>query len=188
MPTAPFQILAGPADVWLAPYGEAFPAIDVAPAGNFVSLGRTEGGITVTHNESIELLRVDQDTGPVKAIRTEESLVIEFSLAEITLERYALVFNNQTVTDDAGPPTIRHFPDRAGFDVDRRVLLVRGPSPYVDGNLQYEVPWVVQTGSPTISFVRDDKSVLEVEFTAIEDPAAATEGERFGRIVADDGA
>ena len=179
MASAPFDIIAGPATVWLAPVGEAFPAIGAAVAGNFVSLGRTEGGVTVTHNESIELLRVDQDTGPVKAIRSEESLVIEFSLAELTLERYALILNNATVTDNASSD--REFPLRAGLDVDRRALLARGDlSPYESGNLQYEVPIVVQTGSPAISFVRDDKSVLGVEFTAIEDPAAASAAERFG--------
>jgi hypothetical protein len=189
MATAPFDIIAGPAEVWIAPAAEAFPDADAVPAGNWVNLGRTEGGITVTHNESIELLRVDQASGPVKAIRSEESLVIEFSLAELELEDYARILNDVTVTD-AGDN--RWLPLRLGFDVVQRALLIRGPTPYVAApsatipGLQYELPIVVQTGSPTISFTRDDKSVLESEWNVIEDPAAATVGERFGRLRAMD--
>lgn len=189
MATTPFDIIAGPADVWVAPAGEAFPDADAAVVGNWVSLGRTEGGITLTHNESIELLRVDQASGPVKAIRSEESLVIEFSLAELDLETYAAILNGVAVTDAGNN---RWIPLRLGFDVQQRSLLVRGPTPYVAApsesipGLQYELPLVVQTGSPTISFTRDDKSVLECEWNVLEDPSAGTLGERFGRLRAMD--
>lgn len=184
MATTPFDIIAGPADIWIAPTGEAFPDVDNTPAGNWVSLGRTEGGVTVTHDETIELLRVDQATGPVKAIRSEETLTIEFSLAEITLERYAAVLNDITVTSAGGPPAIKTIEPRLGADVSMNALLVRGPSPYMDAPIQYEINQVVQTGSPSPNYVKDDKVVLETEWTVIEDPAAGTAAERFGSIVA----
>jgi hypothetical protein len=186
MSTSPFEIIAGPATVYVAPVGEAFPAVNAAPAGNWVSLGDTEGGVTITHDQTVELLRVDQYPGPQKAIRSEEGLMVAFSLANLTLEQYARALNVVTVTTNVGPPHEREIPLRQGFDVNQRAMLIRGPSPYMDANLQYEVPIVVQTASPSPVFVRDDKAVLDCEWVALEDPNAATAEERFGVLRAQD--
>jgi hypothetical protein len=191
MSTSPFEIIAGPATIYLAATGTAFPAINATPSASWAQLGKTEGGVTVTYDYSIELLMVDQNSGPQKAIRTEEHLQVAFSLAELTLEQYAKALNNAVVTDTppgAGTAGHRSFKTRQGFDVALFAMLVRGPSPYMDANLQYEIPVVCQTGAPTISFVRDDKSVLELEWEAIEDRAQATDADRFGTIRAQDAA
>lgn len=191
MSTSPFEIIAGPATVYVAPVGTAFPAINAAPSASWTSLGDTEGGVTVTHEQSVTLLRVDQSTGPKKAIRTEEALVISFSLANLTLENYARIMNDVAVTDTApgtGTAGHRSFKMRLGPDVARFAMLIRGPSPYMDANLQYEIPVVVQSGSPSVSFVRDDKSVLSVEFNAIEDSNASSPADRFGTLRAQDAA
>jgi hypothetical protein len=184
MATVPYEIIAGPADVWVAAVGEAFTDVDDAVAGTWVSLGKTEGGINVTHDQDIELLYADQRSGPQKAIRPREGLIIEFSIMELTLERYAKLLNNATVTADAGPPATKTIKLYQNFDVVQYALLVRGPSPYTNGNLQYNVPVVVQTESPETSFVKDDKSILSAAFTALEDPNAATAADRFGSLVA----
>jgi hypothetical protein len=189
--TSPFEIIAGPATVYLAPTGTAFPLIDAAPSGSWSQLGKTEGGVTVTYDYDIELLMVDQNSGPQKAIRTEEHLIVAFSLAELSLEQYAKALNNATVTDTppgGGTAGFRFFKTRQGFDVALFAMLVRGPSPYMNAFMQYEIPVVCQTGAPTISFVRDDKSVLELEWEAIEDRAAATDADRFGVLRAQDAA
>lgn len=180
MATTPYDIVAGPATVYLAPVGEAFPTVSATPGGNWVTLGDTEGGVAVTHDESIELLMVDQASGPQKAIRSEEGLTIAFALANLTLEQYARILNVVAVTQNAGPPSNREIPLRQGFDVSQRAMLIRIPSGYGAFNGQYEFPVVVQTGSPSPSFVRDDKTILEVEWAALEDPDAASDGEKFG--------
>lgn len=175
----------------MAATGTAFPLINATPAGTWTLLGNTEGGIGVSHDFSIEMLRVDQKSGPQKAIRTEENLIITFALAELTLEQYAKALNNAVVTDvapGAGVAGHRSFKLRQGFDTALFAMLVRGPSPYMDANMQYEVPVVCQTGAPGLTFVRDDKSVLELEWQAIEDRAAATDADRFGTLRAQDAA
>jgi len=180
MATSPYEIVAGPATVFLAPVATAFPGIAVSmPTGAWVDLGDTEGGVTARHTQSVELLRVDQATGPKKAIRSEEGLEIEFQLAELTIENFGKALNNATVTT-GGSPTTKSIKLHQGFDVAQWAFVVRGPSPYGNWNLQYEVPVVVQVEEPEVAFVRDDKSVLQVKFTAIEDPLAATEADRFG--------
>ncbi len=294
MSTAPYEIIAGPADLWVAPVGETFPDVDDAPAGGWVALGDTEGGVKAKHSQSIELLRTDQSTGPVKAIRSEEMLEISTNLAHLTLENFAYLLNRVTVgtsygdsaatlttalaganndllftaqtageagndiriryvvaglgtalsvavvgnditvnvaTDGGGAATstaaqvdaalAASGPTNAliaaanapandgtgvvvafdytnlasgadakditlyqGMDATTFALLVRGPSPYGDFELQYEVPFVVQTDEPEAEFVRDNKAVLAAKFCAIEDPEAASADERFGRMVA----
>jgi len=190
MANAPFEIIAGPARVYIAPVGTAFPKINQAPGAAWKDLGYTEGGINVQHNQSVELLRVDQLTGPVKAVRSEEELHVTFSLAQITLENYSHALNELTVTDVAPTATeagYKWVPLYKGPDVKAVALLIRGPSPYGDGfNLQFEVPVAVQVGEPQISFVRGDKSVLEVDFVALEDATAPSEELKFGRLVAQD--
>ena len=186
MATSPFEIIAGPADVYLAATGTAFPAVDATPAAAWTKLGRTEGGVTVRSTQTVELLMADQYTGAQKAIRTEEGLEIEFEMADLTLAKYAKALNDVTVVAAAGPPSTKRIRLRLGFDVTKFAFVVRGDSPYGDWNLQYEVPLVVQVESPEPSFSREDKATLKVKYTAIEDPDAATDADRFGVLRAQD--
>lgn len=183
MPSAPFEIVAGPADVFIAPMGTAFPIISATPGAGWESLGQTEGGVTVRHAQSIEQLTTDQHTGPVKAIRTEEGLEIEFGLAETTLEKYKYALSNATVTSVAGPPATKELLLYRGVDVALHTLLVRGHSAYGDFPSQYQVPVCFQAEESELEFVKDDKTVLACNFTALEDLAAASKKERFGKLV-----
>ena len=166
----PYEIIAAPANVYVAATGVAFPGINtVMPTAGWSDLGKTEGGVMVRHTQSVEMLSSDQTIAPIKAIRSEESLEIEFALAELTLENYARVLNDATVTSTGG--TEKKLQLYRGTVVNQFALLVRGPSPYGDFNLQYEVPVVVQTEEPEVSFVKDDKAVLSCVFSALDDHA-----------------
>jgi len=183
---SPFEIIAGPATVYVAPVGEAFPAVNAVPAGNWLSLGDTDGGVTVEPQQAVNMLRTDQAIGPVKAIRTEVDLHVTFNLAELTLETMAKVLNNVTVTT-GGSPSRRILPIGRGTSVVQQLaMLIRGPSPYGDFDCQWEIPRIVQSGAPSMMYGREDKSVLTTEWNAIVDPNAASVNEIFGRLVAQD--
>ena len=188
MAVSPFEVIAGPARVWLASVGVTMPGITDNDAAilalGFVELGRTDGGVSVAHNESIELIMVDQVTGPVKAIRTEETIVVSFSFANLTLENYAKVLNNVAVATVAAQE--RSITLYQGVTVQQFAMLVRGDSPYEDSVLQFELPVVSQTGSPSLTFTRDDKAVLETEWTTLEDQNASSDAEKFGTLRAGD--
>lgn len=181
---APFQILAGPADVYVAAAATAFPAVNAAPSGSWTAIGRTEGGVTVRHTQTVNPITADQYTGPVKAIRTEEGLEVEFSVVDMTLENYGLVMSNATVTAAGGPPATKTINLHKGVAVDLRSILIRGRSPYGNFPAQYQIPLAFQSESPEVSFVKDDKSVLACVWTALEDLTASTDAERFGKLVA----
>jgi hypothetical protein len=196
MATSPFEIIAGPASVYVAPTGSAFPNPDDDPttdsgAGgqhvDWTFLGETEGGVKVTHNQKVDLLYTDQNTGPRKAIRSEEGLGIEFGLAELALETYAIALNAAAVTaGSATSGTTRRIPLYQHVDVAEFQFLVKGPSPYMDAFMQYEVPVAIQMGEPTLAFVKNDKSVYATKWVALVDPDAVAVEDRFGHLVAQD--
>jgi hypothetical protein len=194
MPNAPFEIVAAPFTVWWAPTGETFPDVDETPAGNWTKIGTSgdrnysEDGVTVSHQQTVELIRVLGSTGPVKAARTEELLVVSFTLFDMLLEQYRLGLDNNAVTTTAagsGTPGYKEVDLYRGLDVTMLALLVRGTvSPEGDGwNTQYEVPQCFESGSPEPVFVKGAPAALALEFTAIEDPNASSAAARFGRLV-----
>lgn len=185
---APYEILAGPADVYVGDFGATFPSVEDDPAEpDWTYIGQTEGGVTVRHTQTVNPLTSDQHTGAVKAIRTEEGLEVEFAIVELTLENYSIALNSSPVTEDAGAgdtPDTKSIYFHQGVHVDLRRLLVRGRSPYGNFPAQYEIPVAYQQESPEVAFVKDDKSVLACVWAVLEDLDADEDSERFGRLVA----
>ena len=188
----PNELVISPFDVYLAPVGEAFPDVDDTPGGNWSLLGNGgnlsmgEEALTVTHTQQVDLHRTYGSTGPRKASRSSEDLMIAFTLVDLTLEQYTRALNNVAVTDVAagsGTPGYRHINLHRGRDVYRVALLARGElSVYGNGlNGQYEVPIAVQTGSPAPAFTKTDMAGLALEFMALEDAT-----NKFGRLVMQD--
>jgi hypothetical protein len=183
--TKPYEILAGPCRVYVSATGTDFPDID-DPESSFgtqwIRLGQTEGGVKAAHAQTIVELRTDQTTAPVKAIRSEESLEVTFSLAELTLEHYAVSLNRalEGPTVNSGNKSVQLY--RGGFQVETLAMYVRGDhlSAYGDKNLAYEVPVAFQAGDPETEFVRDNKAVLACSFHVIADPDRTDDDDAFG--------
>jgi hypothetical protein len=195
----PFELIASPFEVWLAPVGTTFPDVDADPAGPWALLGVNgaydidSGGITVTHAQEVNIYRGLKGTGPLKAFRTSEDLKLAFTLHDLSLEEYAKIINKAPADVDtsgttAGGATTRSLNLHQGPNIQNFALLARGASPYDDDNfaMQYQVPKVYQSGSPAPVFQKGIPAGLALEFTALEDLNATTEEERFGTLVAQD--
>lgn len=186
----PYEVIAAPFTVWVAAVGAVFPSVGDEPdssdwtlVGSSGSLNYDDAGVKVEHKQSMAFWRSLGDSGSRKVFRSTEDLVISLELVDVTLEQYALALNGNAVTPNTGEVKLGLS---RGLTVDTRALLVRGPSPYVaDGAMQFEVPIAVQTGSPQVVFKRDDPAGLALEWTALVDPAASSDDERFGRLVAE---
>jgi hypothetical protein len=198
MPT-PFEIIAAPVIVYQAAIGEAFPLIDAAVAGNWVKIGTSgdrnipEDGVTVAHSQEVEPFYSIGGTGPQKVFRTREGFVCRFTLADLTLEEYSHILNDNSVTDTAassGVAGIREVDLYRGSEVSQVALLIRGLfSAYGDTwNTQFQIPNCYQTGTPEPVFMKGTPAALAFEYTAIEDPLAATSADRFGKLVMQDAA
>ncbi len=192
MSASPFELLAGPALVYLAPVGESMPAINAAPGGNWVSLGETDGGVMVRPMQTVFPIRTDQSINVRKYQRSESSFEVAFNLATLTLENFAKVIDGKSVTDvaaDTGVAGYRHLPLGYKVDMKQWAMLVRGPSPYMDANLQWELKQVVNiAASPEMSHNRTGLTVLACQFAAIKDPNASNDDSAYGRLVAQDAA
>lgn len=185
-----YEILTGVGRLYVAPVGTAFPALTASPSGSWRDLGETQEGVTVTYDEEIEEITVDQETGPVKAHRTSETLAVETNLAMATLENLADVLG-VTVTDTPpGSGTIgtREVPNYKGSAVKEFAFLFRGDSPYGDYPAQYEIRRGYFGGSVDLEHVKDGNAKVKAMFHALVNLSAANDSEKFGRLIAQDAA
>lgn len=191
--SAPYEIIAAPFDVWLAPVATAFPLIDATPGGSWTKVGTSgnlnykRDGVTVSHAKSTVKFRALGDLGARKVFVTELDLMIRFVLADMTLENYAIALNHNIVTTvpAGGEAGYKKIGLSHSATITQKALLLRGPSPYdEDLYMQYEVPIVVQDGTPEPVFQLGEPAGLALQFSALVDTTAATEDERFGRLVA----
>lgn len=190
---APLEIIAVPFIVYAAPVGESFPLLDAVPGGNWVKIGTNgdlsypDSGVTIVHEQSVNLIRVLGDTGPIKAFRTEETLRIQFTILDVSLEQYRYALNFNTITDTPAVPAtsvgFRKIGLGRGPNPAQRALLVRGEkgSPYLDEQpAQYEIPRASEIGSPSVIMQKGTPIGLALEWVALVDPNAASDDERFG--------
>lgn len=178
---APFEIVGAPLTVYLAPVGTAFPGIDDAEGAfdpGWFKLGTSgeknysEDGLTVSHEQSINVFRGAGATGPRKAFRTEEDFIITFSMADVSPTQYAKVLNDAAVTTVAqavGVSGEESFELHQGLTVTTFALLARGLSSIDDSlNAQYEVSTVFQNGNPAPVYNKGEPALLECSFQALD--------------------
>ncbi len=180
------SILVGSGKIYLAAVGTAFPAVNAAPGALWTDLGEFDGGVTKTYSQTLDQHRVDSETGVVKATRSEEDVVFAVSLAEATLENLAKILDDQTVASAVGPPAIKEIGTYRGAKVQEYAVLFRGESPYMaDGPAQYQLPRGYVSGSSIgMAYVKDSKTLIPIEISALVDPLAATNAVKFGKLVA----
>ncbi len=175
---APFEIVAGLMDAYLAPVATAFPALNAAPAGAWIKLGAggvkdyTEDGLVIRHEEADQVIRSLGTTGPRKAFRETEDVFIELTLIDATAESIQAALNQNPITVVAGPPASKDIALLEGQSVNLRALLVRGVlSPYLDtaNYFQYEVPIVFQKGNIEMAFKKAVPIGMKLQFQALQD-------------------
>lgn len=189
----PYEIVGAPLTLWLAPVGTAFPLVNADPAVAWVKIGtngtrnQSEDGVTVTHGQTTTKVRPGGATGPVKAFRTEEDLMIELTLWDITLEQYQLALNSNTLSTTAagvGTAGFKKLGLSQGMAVREYALLARGVSPYDEAmKAQYQVARCYQSDSPAVVYRKGVPAGIKLRFEALEDLAAASEDLRFGSMV-----
>lgn len=178
--SAPYEIVAGAVDAYLAPVATAFPVINAAPAGTWIKLGAvgskdySEDGVKIMAGQTNTRIRTLGATGPRKAFRTAEDLTIELTLLDTTIESYQAAFNQSAITTVAGPPAEKKIQLLQGNAVALRAMLVRGVlSPYADSAsfLQWDIPLVFQDGDIESVYRKGEAVGLKLRFVALQDDA-----------------
>lgn len=178
--SAPFEVIAAPYDIYLAAVGTAFTDIGATPNGSWFKLGSNgslnydEDGVTVEHEQNIDLFYSLGATGPRKAFRTQENMKLSFKLADMSAAQYAKALNGAAVTTTAnggGLAGSLNMPLAQGLDVTEFALIARGRnSPAGAGYVsQYQVPICFQSGNPKPVHKKGAPAMLELEWTALWD-------------------
>ena len=192
----PREIPVGPLDIYLAAAVEAEDLVDDGdPAGNWHKLGTsgtenyTEDGITITHSQRIRETRAVGATGPLKAIREEESLTIALTLMDLTLGELTYLLNKTAATSVSNGNTYDWLGMRRGPDVTVLSLIAKGESMSPEGayDMQLYVPRVYQSGDMSPVFSKGENAGWSATYSALEYQSAATAEQRFGRWSVQDG-
>lgn len=188
------ELINGPLEVWWAPVGTVFPAVDTDPSPTFTLIGSsgpnnyTEDGVVLVFDKTFEVFRGLGNTYALKSFLTETDAFVRFSLADMSLEQLRLAFNNNAIGQDAGPPSISTLDLNVSSELTELALLVRGQgkSPEFEGvNMQFELNRVVDTGSHEITFVKGDAAAVNLDFRVLLDTSGGFPGV-VGRLVAQD--
>ena len=180
--TTPYDIVVGPGTIYVAPLDTAFPTVDGTPAAAWTSLGETEGGVQITPGRETKKIMTDQVFAPKKTIIISRALTIKFTLAQMTLEHLTKVLDDVAVTSvpsGTGTAGYKYMDLKADQTLPQYAMLIRVPSPYANGYMQYELPSVQPGGDMESSYVKEDKAMLPTTWEANEDPNRAG---YFGKI------
>ena len=138
-----------------------------------VDLGKTEGGIKVTANQTSVELHTDQDgETPVDEYKTGTKMGVSGSLAEITLTNFATMFHT-TVTIDGIKQKVTVVPGVGTSLKDAGGALI--VKPYVSGSVTALAnKWITlnQAGmkaSIDLAFNRSDQQVMAFEAVGYPD-------------------
>ena len=180
------EIIVGPMELWTAPVGEPMPELDVDPTGNWVLVGTSgdknydEDGVSISAEQTIELIRMLGATQPLKANRTEEEFKIAVDIADWDPLQMGLIFNGNAVTviaPGASIPGSDEIDLNRGLDVTEYALVAKGKSAFGAAfSAQFEILRAVVTSSPESTFNKGDAATYEVEFTALLDETTDTIG------------
>lgn len=168
----PFAQLTGAVKIYLAPAGTPEPTVNATPSGAWVELGATDGEQSIELSGALTFFRDNDHQGPVKAVRPEEDVVVNFTLVNLTLEHVARVLSDvANVASDAGPPATKRLGFKRGANPTVYALLMRGEadSPYGLYPGQNYIPRCVSDAEPTITRGKDARAEIECAFTALED-------------------
>lgn len=193
----PFEVIAGPIEVYRAPVATTFPVIGAAPAVDWTLIGKNgskdyaESGLTIRHVTDIATWYSLGRSGPVKSFMNQEGLEIEFIVNDLTAEAYAQGLNKDVadVVDTpaaSGVPGYRSLELSRGFAIPTWALLLRlGMSPYGDGFVsQWEIPMAQNIGTPELVFVKNEPVGIQYMFRCLEDPVNGFGNVRFQDAVA----
>ena len=177
---APYEVVAAPLTIYLAPVGTAFPAIDADPSSfgvDWTLLG-TEGdasydesGVSVSHSETTNDFTPAGRTMPTKRFRTGEATLIKLNLVDVSAAGYAKVMNDAAVTTTAPSPSVagsKKFSLYRGDQVNSFAVLARGVSSEMgSGNLQYTISKAFVSVNGDVTWNKGVPAMLPIEILAI---------------------
>ena len=190
---APYEMVSGPLTVYYASVGTPAPELSATPPATWTLLGTngdksiTEDGLSIEFDETVEDQMVLGSTAVQKQFRTEESVMFNLTLLDMTAETFAFAMSRPGQVTDVPPSSgvagRREVPLLKGFTINYSAFLMRGFSPYISDlyRAQFWVPNAYAKFSGTVQYVKGAAAGIQLQITALE---YQTEG--YGKYMAQD--
>lgn len=155
------NLIQGPANMWVAPFGTAEPAAFAAPGVGWVDVGGTKDGVSLVIESSFSVLSVDQIVDEVGRTRTERKTSVKTSLAEATLENLARAIAEAAPVSGVLEPAL----DGTAFMPAYLAVLFDGIAP--GGKIRRVIARkVLGVDSTEVAYKKDDQTVIPATFAA----------------------
>lgn len=144
-----------------------------AVEGDAVSVGLSDGGIELAHNEEVKEIYCDQALGPIDAVTIKETGSIKLNILEGSLANLAAAMGQPVASVSGGAFTLGGKTDIR--DHRTAYINVKGPGP---GTLKITVHKCKIKGDSSLKFTKGDATMVPIEIIALED-LTKTAGERM---------
>lgn len=181
---APYEIIGAPYEVYVAPVGTTFPALDAAPSGSWFKLGTSgtksydDDGVTVKMPQKQTEFRGAGSTVPRKTWRTEEDHYIGVTLMDVSITQVAKVLGDAAITvvaPGAGIAGESKINLTQGISVKQYAVLARGISPANEAlTAQYEMDSACNDGEPEVVYSKGKPAGVATNWRAIDAAGNAT--------------
>jgi len=166
-------ILVGPGELYTAPQGEAFPTNpNTAVAGNWEDIGYSEDGWTVEADKTVEDVFVAELIDPVASFKTQQTIRVTGSMAQVGLEQLQISFGGGTIS--TGVPAVGYDtytpPATDEYDEFSALLRTRAPGALAGvGFLRdWQFPRVIMAGAVAAQFTKaPQKALVTMELRAL---------------------
>lgn len=133
MSVTPSNLAQGPAVLWYAAYGTAAPAdsaVTSPPSSAWTDVGGTQGGVSLSVDNTYTAQEVDQLVDPVGARLTKRAITLTVTLAEATLANLQLASNElMTISVDSGYSTADWQTTTSATQPSYATLIIDGWAP-----------------------------------------------------------
>jgi hypothetical protein len=145
-----------------------------AAEGSCTDIGYTEGGAEITIEREYYQKKVDQELGILDALKTSEKATLKISFAEATLNNIARAMDyDPAVAVAAGVLSVGGLCTTNYWTIYLNVKGVSG------GTRQYKFHRCVAVAGGTHKYIRNDKSVVAVEFLVLQDTSKTAAQQLF---------
>jgi len=164
----------GPASLYVAASGTAFPAVTAAPSSDWTDLGYSEEGFIFEIENTVEELRVAQSVDPIDVKVSDRSVRITGELSQSSLANLNYVIGGAGSTASASDvSTYTPTANNATDHLTKFAFLLRANSGSATAasegkNRDYQIPIGVLAGTQSISYAKaPTKATLLVEIHAL---------------------
>ena len=193
------EIINGTFEVYTAAINTAYEDIATDTIVGWDKIGTNgnrlygEDGVSMSLSQEMQKHFFAGGTEVLKISRSQEELMISFTLFDLVSAQFVKAFNLATSTTDtvAGSGTGGHqsWDLLRGLSVDGLALLVRGNNKSPDlitENVQIEIPHVIQAANLEIVYNKADDAGLKFELQAVADYTYNSGNSPYGRILIGD--